>query len=133
MAEQTQEQTQELSEQIEESLSNRRDDSNVYIASQWQLMWWRLRRHKLAMASLIILAGFYFISAFAEFFAYTHPLWADADIAEIPIQQVQWFDGLKFDHFFKVWQRPIPRFGSDGLSFLLRPNLLRICGRGSSP
>ena len=58
MAEQTQEQTQELSEQIEESLSNRRDDSNVYIASQWQLMWWRLRRHKLAMASLIILAGF---------------------------------------------------------------------------
>ena len=99
MAEQTQEQTQELSEQIEESLSNRRDDSNVYIASQWQLMWWRLRRHKLAMASLIILAGFYFISAFAEFFAYTHPLWADADIAEIPIQQVQWFDGLKFDPY----------------------------------
>ena len=71
MAEQTQEQTQELSEQIEESLSNRRDDSQVYIASQWQLMWWRLRRHKLAMASLIVLAGFYFISAFAEFFAYT--------------------------------------------------------------
>ena len=99
MAEQTQEQTQELSEQIEESLSNRRDDSNVYIASQWQLMWWRLRRHKLAMASLIVLAGFYFISAFAEFFAYTHPLWADADIAEIPIQQVQWFDGLKFDPY----------------------------------
>ena len=64
MAEQTQEQTQELSEQIEESLTNRRDDSNVYIASQWQLMWWRLRRHKLAMASLIVLAGFYFISAF---------------------------------------------------------------------
>ena len=98
MAEQTQEQTIELSEQIE-SRGSRNQDSQVYIASQWQLMWWRLRKHKLAMASLIILIGFYFISAFAEFFAYTHPLWADADIAEIPIQQVQWFDGLYFDPY----------------------------------
>ena len=70
MAEQTQEQSTELSDQIE-SRATSREDSQVYIASQWQLMWWRLRRHKLAMASLIVLAGFYFISAFAEFFAYT--------------------------------------------------------------
>ena len=63
MAEQTQENTTDLAEQIE-SRGNRPQDSQVYIASQWKLMWWRLRRHKLAMASLIILFGFYFISAF---------------------------------------------------------------------
>ena len=34
---------------------------------------------------------------------------------------------------FKVWQRPIMRFATDGLRFLLRYDFLRTCGRSSSP
>ena len=29
-------------------------EERVSVASQWQLMWWRFRRHKVAMASAIV-------------------------------------------------------------------------------
>ncbi|MEK9786398.1 MAG: ABC transporter permease, partial [Gammaproteobacteria bacterium] len=31
----------------------------LYLASQWRLMWWKLRRHKLALFSGAILLFFY--------------------------------------------------------------------------
>jgi peptide/nickel transport system permease protein len=40
-----------------------------YFASQWQLIWWRLRRHRLAMASLWILIALYGTLPFVEFLA----------------------------------------------------------------
>jgi len=40
-----------------------------YFATQWQLMWRKLRRHKLAMLGLVLLAGIYFVAIFAEFFS----------------------------------------------------------------
>jgi peptide/nickel transport system permease protein len=33
-------------------------DERIFVASQWQLMWWRFRKHKLAMASGVIVIGF---------------------------------------------------------------------------
>jgi peptide/nickel transport system permease protein len=44
-------------------------ESRVSVASQWQLMWWKFRKHKLAMASGIIVLLIYLIAAFAEFLA----------------------------------------------------------------
>jgi len=41
----------------------------IYSASQWQLMWWRLKRHKLAMIASVTLAILYFIVIFADFLA----------------------------------------------------------------
>ncbi|TDD68463.1 ABC transporter permease [Jiangella aurantiaca] len=41
----------------------------VSVASQWKLMWWRFRRHRLAMAGLIVTALFYFVAVFADFLA----------------------------------------------------------------
>ena len=38
-------------------------------ASQWRLMWWAFRRHKLAVLGLIIVGLLYFIAAFAEILA----------------------------------------------------------------
>jgi peptide/nickel transport system permease protein len=43
-------------------------ESKVMVASQWQLMWWKLRRHKLAMISGVIVIFIYLVAAFAEFF-----------------------------------------------------------------
>lgn len=39
------------------------------VASQWQLMWWRFRRHHMAMLGMAMLAAFTFVAVFAEFLA----------------------------------------------------------------
>lgn len=39
------------------------------IATQWQLMWWRFKRHHMAMIGLSVLALFVFIALFAEVLA----------------------------------------------------------------
>jgi peptide/nickel transport system permease protein len=40
-----------------------------YRASQWQLMWWRFRRHRVALASGVLLLVFYLTILFCEFLA----------------------------------------------------------------
>ena len=35
------------------------DQEKLYLASQWRMMWWRLRRHKIAVASGIVLILMY--------------------------------------------------------------------------
>jgi peptide/nickel transport system permease protein len=40
-----------------------------YRASQWQMMWWRLRRHRLAVASGVILLALYVMILFCEVLA----------------------------------------------------------------
>lgn len=42
------------------------DDDRYYYASQWQLIRWRFRRHRVAMFSLIVLIILYFCALFAE-------------------------------------------------------------------
>jgi peptide/nickel transport system permease protein len=29
-------------------------DQRIFVASQWQLMWWRFRKHKVAVASAVV-------------------------------------------------------------------------------
>lgn len=48
-------------------------DEHVLTASQWRLMWWRFRKHRLAMVSGGVLLLFYFIAIFAGFFAPNNP------------------------------------------------------------
>ncbi|GAB4109989.1 MAG: ABC transporter permease [Roseiflexaceae bacterium] len=40
---------------------------SIYVAPQWKLMWWKFRRHKMALISVFVLALFYFGAAFCEF------------------------------------------------------------------
>jgi peptide/nickel transport system permease protein len=44
-----------------------------YRAGQWQLVWWKFRRHRLAQWALVVLAILYFIAAFAEFMSPLDP------------------------------------------------------------
>jgi peptide/nickel transport system permease protein len=39
------------------------------VASQWQLMWWKFRKHKLAMISGAMVIAFYVVALFCEFLA----------------------------------------------------------------
>ena len=39
------------------------------VAGQWQLAWWKFRRHKLAVAGGIVVLLIYLVAVFAEFLA----------------------------------------------------------------
>lgn len=42
---------------------------SVYVAPPWKLMWWRFKKHKMAMVSAVVLILFYFVAIFSEFVA----------------------------------------------------------------
>ncbi|MCY4484525.1 MAG: ABC transporter permease [Spirochaetaceae bacterium] len=43
--------------------------ATVQLASQWRLIWWRFRKHKLALVSGVVVILVYLVAAFAEFLA----------------------------------------------------------------
>jgi peptide/nickel transport system permease protein len=49
-------------------------DEVFYRAGQWQLVWWKFRRHKLAQVAMVVLAILYLIVALAEFVSPHAPL-----------------------------------------------------------
>lgn len=69
-------------------------------ASQARLIWWRFCRHKLAVASLVLVALFYLVAAFADFLATTDPHASDARRSYIPPQTIRLFaaDGTFSPH-----------------------------------
>jgi peptide/nickel transport system permease protein len=77
-----------------EELENR--ESVTAALSQWQLIRMRFARHKLAVASLFLLAVLYTIAVFAEFFAPYPSLWKDLPHAYNPPQtpKFSFSDGL---------------------------------------
>lgn len=69
-----------------------RGDNSVLVASQWKLIWWRFRRHKLALISAIILVLIYIVVLFAEFFAPYDPTDYIARYTYAPPQPIHLFD-----------------------------------------
>ena len=65
----------------------------AYLASQWKLVWWRFRRHRLAMISLILVVGFYVIAAFPGFLSIHDPLDSSSSRVFMPPQRIHLFDG----------------------------------------
>ncbi len=56
-------------EEEEGYLETREDEANIAVASFWQLIWWRYRRHRVAVFSTFVVIVFYLIAAFSEFVA----------------------------------------------------------------
>ena len=65
----------------------------VSVASQRQLIWWRFRRHKLAVVSAFVIGLFYLVVAGGDFFAYSDPQETNAHRIHVPPQAIH-FDGL---------------------------------------
>ena len=42
------------------------DQERFYTASQWQLMWWKFRRHKMALVGAGVVLGLYLVAIFVE-------------------------------------------------------------------
>ena len=47
----------------------RTDDESYFVASQWRMMWWKFRRHRLAVVAGPALALIYLLALFADFVA----------------------------------------------------------------
>lgn len=71
-------------------------EDKIAVATQWQLMWWRFRKHKLAGAGTIVLILFYVVALFADFFAYVDPLESEAQRSLMAPQPIHWFDEGSF-------------------------------------
>jgi peptide/nickel transport system permease protein len=71
--------------------SGARAESDFASAGQARLIWWRFRKHKLAVASGIVVIVFYLIAAFADFLAYADPQASDARRGYVPPQMIRLF------------------------------------------
>ena len=79
--------------------AERRDDETtttaaeaLFIASQWQLMWRKLKRHRFAMGGGALLLVLYVIALFAEFFGTQSVTRRDEDLINAPPQRIRFFD-----------------------------------------
>ncbi len=77
------------------------EEAQLFVAGQWQLMWWRFRRHKLAMFSAIVTILIYLVALFVEFLAPFPADLYDAQYTYAPPQRFHFFErteeGLKFN------------------------------------
>jgi peptide/nickel transport system permease protein len=67
-------------------------EERIWVASQWQLIWWRFRKHRLAMAGGIVILLFYLVVIGADFLAYSDPTASDANRSLMPPQAIHWLD-----------------------------------------
>ena len=78
-----------LAEAAADATSDTRGAERAFVASQWQLVWRRFRRHKLALAAVLVLGALYFVSTFAEFFAPYPALHRFKEFGEAPPVRVR--------------------------------------------
>ncbi len=82
------------------------EDRGQAVASQWQLMWWKFRKNKLAIVGAVIGILFYLMALLVEFVAPKSVDWLLPDYVYAPPQQIHFFyegrfepyvNGLKFE------------------------------------
>jgi len=87
--------TEQMPPRVQEEAPARAPDhgeAEIYVASQWKLVWWRFRKHRLAVVGTVIVLIIYMIALFAEFFAPFTPGAFDADYTYAPPQRLHFFD-----------------------------------------
>ncbi len=72
------------------------DKARFYNASQWQLMWWKFKKHKVAIVSIVILILLCLIAIFAEFVAPYDPNARSSRFMFMPPQKVHFADEKGF-------------------------------------
>jgi peptide/nickel transport system permease protein len=94
---------QTLEEQYEASLDT--DEERYYYATQRQLIWWRFKRHRLAVISTISLGLLYFVSIFAGFFSPYSPTSRFEGYQQGPPSSIRFFDDNGFQGPFVYGQK----------------------------
>jgi peptide/nickel transport system permease protein len=75
-------------------------EERIAFATQFQLTWWRFRKHRLAVWSGIVVMVFYLLAVLADFIAYTDPHATDSRRSYIPPQAIHLLDD---DGAFRPW------------------------------
>ena len=83
----------------------------IYVASQWQLIWRRFRRHRLAIAGGIVVITFYIVALFAEFIAPGVPTKYDVKYNYVPPTRIHFTseDGFSLRPFVYGYRREIDK------------------------
>ena len=68
-----------------------RSETRIVVANQWQLIWWKFRKHRLAMFAGAVTIFLYAVALFAEFFAPYSAGTYSAAHTFIPLQSIQFF------------------------------------------
>jgi peptide/nickel transport system permease protein len=61
-----------------------RAGEKVYVAPPWKLMWWRFRKHRMALVCAVVLILLYFVAFFCEFVAPYDPDQALLQFKQVP-------------------------------------------------
>lgn len=80
------------------------------IASQWQLMWWKFKKHRIAMVAGVCLIFLYLLAIFCEFIAPTVPLQRYTDYKEAPPTRIHFYskeDGFSLRPFVYDMKREV--------------------------
>jgi peptide/nickel transport system permease protein len=64
-------------------------ETRVDVADQWKLMWWRFRKHKLALVSGVLVILIYLVAALAEFLAPYSSVSYIAECKNMPPQRLR--------------------------------------------
>lgn len=76
------------------------EQERYYFASQWRLMWWKLKRHKLAMVSSMVLLVIYFGALFCGFLTPYNLHTRNIDFIYAPPQRLHFFHEGEFTGAF---------------------------------
>jgi peptide/nickel transport system permease protein len=68
------------------------ETSEAYFASQWQLMWWRFRKHRMAVICTVVILLLYLVGIFAEFVAPADPEKTSTLHKYVPAQSITFVD-----------------------------------------
>ncbi|MFA6508348.1 MAG: ABC transporter permease [Treponemataceae bacterium] len=82
--------------EIERETETPAAEEKIAVATQWQLMWWRFRKHRLAMIGTVLLLFFYVIVIGADFLAYVDPNESEAQRSLMAPQPIHWMDQGRF-------------------------------------
>src|SRR5215207_6595527 len=64
----------------------------IYVAPQWKLMYWKFRKHRMAVISVFVLALFYLVATFCEFVAPYDPEAVATRFTSAPPTRLHLFD-----------------------------------------
>ena len=81
------------------------EQQRYYAASQWQLIWWRLRKHRLAMIAFWVLVALYAMIPLVEFVAPYALRTRHPDFVYFPPQRIHFFHDGEFQGPFVYGQK----------------------------
>jgi peptide/nickel transport system permease protein len=88
-----------LSSEVSENIKDEAFD----VAPNWKLVWWRFKKHRLALVSAFVLFGIILIALFPDFFSIQDPNKSSARESFMPPQGISFFH----DGSFQVHVKPL--------------------------